>query len=149
MNQPFEIWTSKVWYSNVSGIQMVNIQWGSEYQTLMFQRSENSKMVHLLDQCSNDHSNSQHLVTRLGLVYYLNVYYCVVCCCKLNNTRVCDDHLFGQVSTFTSRNQLPKFCCTSVHLGRHTHLLIYACRLRWVMSQNKLTTIGTTFIKFS
>ena len=25
----------------------------------------------------------------------------VVCCCRLNTTQVCDDHLFGQVSTHT------------------------------------------------
>ena len=28
----------------------------------------------------------------------------VVCCCKLNNARVCDEHLFGQVSTPTGDN---------------------------------------------
>ena len=27
----------------------------------------------------------------------------VVCCCKLNNTQDCDEHLFGQVSTCTGR----------------------------------------------
>ena len=48
-----------------------------------------------------------------------------VCCCKLNNTRVCDEHLFRQVGTSTSHNQLPIFHCTNVHLGRHTCSLIY------------------------
>ena len=49
----------------------------------------------------------------------------VVCCCKLNNTQVCDEHLFEQGSTCTGYDQLPIFCCTKVHLGRHTRLLIY------------------------
>ena len=31
----------------------------------------------------------------------------VVCCCKLNNTLVCDERLFGHVSTYTVLNQLP------------------------------------------
>ena len=36
----------------------------------------------------------------------------VVCCCKQNNTLVCDDHLFGQVSTCTGRYQLHAQMCT-------------------------------------
>ena len=40
---------------------------------------------------------------------------CVVCCCKLNNTRDCDEHLFGQVSTRTGCYRLPRFRCTNVH----------------------------------
>ena len=40
------------------------------------------------------------------------------CCCRLNNTRVCDEHLFGQVSTCTGHYQLPIFRCTNVHLRR-------------------------------
>ena len=39
----------------------------------------------------------------------------VVCCCKLKNTRDCDEHLFGQVITCTGRYQLPIFRCTNVH----------------------------------
>ena len=54
----------------------------------------------------------------------------VVCCCKLNNTRVCDEHLFRQVSTCTGHNQLPIFHCTNAHLGRYKPSLIYAHRLR-------------------
>ena len=37
----------------------------------------------------------------------VGIEYTVVCCCKLNNTWVCDEHFFGQVSTCTGRNQLP------------------------------------------
>ena len=33
--------------------------------------------------------------------------HCCICCCKLNNTRVCKEHLFRQVSTLTGRNKLP------------------------------------------
>ena len=40
---------------------------------------------------------------------------CVVCCCKLNNTGDCDEHLFGQVRTRTGCYQLPIFRCTNVH----------------------------------
>ena len=36
----------------------------------------------------------------------------VVCCCKLDNTRDCDEHLFRQVSTCTGCYQLPIFHCT-------------------------------------
>ena len=39
----------------------------------------------------------------------------VVCCCKLNNTQDCDEHLFGQVKTHTGRYQPPLFCCTILH----------------------------------
>ena len=35
-----------------------------------------------------------------------------VVCCRLNNTRGCDEHLLGQVSTHTGQNQLPIFHCT-------------------------------------
>ena len=34
---------------------------------------------------------------------------CVVCCCKLNKTQFCDDHLFRQVSTQTGHYQLPNY----------------------------------------
>ena len=42
------------------------------------------------------------------------VYLIVVCYYKLNNTQVCDEHLFGQVSTHTApgRYQLPIFSCS-------------------------------------
>ena len=36
----------------------------------------------------------------------------VLSCCKLNNTRDCDEHLFGQASTRTGHYQLPIFGCT-------------------------------------
>ena len=39
----------------------------------------------------------------------------IVCCCKLNNIHVCDEHLFGQVSIRTGRYQLPIFRCIFVH----------------------------------
>ena len=55
----------------------------------------------------------------------------VLCCCKLNNTQVCDEHLFQQISTHTGPNQLPIFRCTNAYLGRHTRSLIYAGRRRW------------------
>ena len=45
-----------------------------------------------------------------GKILLLKFY--VRCCCRLNNTQVCDEHLFGQVSTRTGHNQLPIFCCT-------------------------------------
>ena len=53
----------------------------------------------------------------------------VVRCCKLHNTQVSDEPLFGQVSTCTGHYQLPIFRCTNVHLGRYTCLLIYARHL--------------------
>ena len=54
----------------------------------------------------------------------------VVRCCKPKITRVCDEHLFGQVSTCTGRNQQPIFSCTNVHLGRHNaHLFTCAVQL--------------------
>ena len=56
----------------------------------------------------------------------------VVCCCKLKNTRVCDEHLFRQVSTQTGLNQL-----AILHLRRRK----FKCpTLDDVMSQNELTT---------
>ena len=39
----------------------------------------------------------------------------VACCCKLNNTRDCDEHLIGQVNTHTGHYQLPLFHCTILH----------------------------------
>ena len=42
----------------------------------------------------------------------------VVCCCKLNNIRICDEHLSGQDSTHTGLYQLPAFRCPIVHLLR-------------------------------
>ena len=128
-------------------IQNPTVQWISEYQTLMFQRSENSKMVQLLDQCSNDYSNSQHLVTGLGLVYYSNVYYFVVCCCKLNNNEsvmsIYSDKL--ALSQVNYRNSVAQLC---TWLDTPACLFTHAV-LDDVMSQNELTTIGTTFINLS
>ena len=42
----------------------------------------------------------------------------VLCCCKLNYTRDCDEHLFEQVKTCTGYYQLPIFCSTNVHPWR-------------------------------
>ena len=67
----------------------------------------------------------------------------VVCCCKLNKTRVCDEHLFGHVSTCTGRYQMPIFCCTNVHPQRYTCPLFRRAVFINVMSQNELTTICT------
>ena len=64
----------------------------------------------------------------------------VICCYKLNNTQVCDEHLFRQVSRSKSRNQLPISCCTNGHLGRHTRLFRRAI-LDDVMSQSALVKI--------
>ena len=41
-------------------------------------------------------------------------FFIVVCCCKLNNTQVCDEHLFRQVSTCTGlcsiARRFPSLC---------------------------------------
>ena len=39
----------------------------------------------------------------------------VLCCCKLINTKDCDEHLFRQVSTRTGGYKLPLLGCTKVH----------------------------------
>ena len=64
----------------------------------------------------------------------------VKCCCRLNNTQVCDEHLFVQVCTCTGRNHLPIFHCTNVHTRRHTRLFKWTI-LDDVTSQNELTTL--------
>ena len=51
----------------------------------------------------------------------MTFYHCAVCCCTLNNTWDCDEHLFGQVSTGTGRSQLPIFGCTKVRPWRCAH----------------------------
>ena len=61
----------------------------------------------------------------------INIVHIVICWCRLNNTQVCDEHSFWQVSTCTGCNQLPIFHCTNVHPRRHPRSLIYAQRLRW------------------
>ena len=53
----------------------------------------------------------------------------VVCCCKLINTQVCDEHLFGQVST--GGYQLPIFRCTNVHLQRYARPLFRRAVYWW------------------
>ena len=61
----------------------------------------------------------------------------VVSCCKLNNTRECDEHLFGQVSTCTGRS-----LSTADILLLKVHLLRYARpQMDDVMSYNLLTII--------
>ena len=62
---------------------------------------------------------------------------CVVRCCKLNNTRICDEHLFGQVSTPTGRYHFVAQFCT------HEDGLAYILGMPSiddVMSYNLLTT---------
>ena len=77
--------------------------------------------------CCSDLSYSNPVCILKGSKLRLNFFKnSVECCCKLNNTGVCDEHLFGLVSTRTRCNQLPKFCCTDVHLRRHSRF-----RLRW------------------
>ena len=55
----------------------------------------------------------------------------VICCCKLKNTRDCDKHLLGQVSTCTGHYQLPIFRCTIVHLWRWACLHFRRAVYRW------------------
>ena len=55
----------------------------------------------------------------------------VECCWMLKNTRVCDDHLFEQVSTHSGRHHLPIFPCTNLHLRRYTHPLFRPSVFRW------------------
>ena len=45
----------------------------------------------------------------------------MLCVFKPNNTRDCNEHLFGQVSTRTGRYLLPIFRCINVHLWRYSH----------------------------
>ena len=40
-------------------------------------------------------------ITHTSLSSWWANYSSVLCCCKLNNIRFCDEHLFGQVSTHT------------------------------------------------
>ena len=49
----------------------------------------------------------------------INIMLYVAVSCKLNNTQVCNEHLFRQVSTRTGRYQLPIFRCTNVHPRRY------------------------------
>ena len=55
----------------------------------------------------------------------------VVFCCKLNNTRVCDKHLFRQVGTHPACYQLPIFNCTYVHPRSSTSPLFRFAIFRW------------------
>ena len=55
----------------------------------------------------------------------------VVGCCKMNNTQVCDEHLFGQVNTPTGCYQLPILRCTNVHQRRYTSPQFKCAILRW------------------
>ena len=64
----------------------------------------------------------------------------IVCCCKLNNTLVCDEHLFRQVSIRASHkstaNVLLHKCAP-----RKTHARLFTLAVADdVMSQNELTT---------
>ena len=59
---------------------------------------------------------------------------------KKNNTRVCDEYLFGQVSTCTCHYQLQIFRCTMCTL-EDTHARLFSgAILDDVMSQNEPTT---------
>ena len=49
----------------------------------------------------------------------------------VNNIRVCDEQLFGQVRTHTGRYQLPILHCTNVHPRRGTSPLFGRAVLRW------------------
>ena len=64
----------------------------------------------------------------------------VVCCCKLNNTRDCDEHFFGQVSTRTGCYQLPIFRCTNVHPRRYARPYLGTPFIDDVMRHNTLIT---------
>ena len=55
----------------------------------------NKKKIHNLEQAQNTDMAEDNIS--------------VVSCWKLNNTRDCDEHLFGQVSTCTGRYQLTIF----------------------------------------
>ena len=55
----------------------------------------------------------------------------VICCCKLNNTQVWDEHLFWQVSTCTRHYQLPIFRCTNVHPQRNARPLFRRAIYWW------------------
>ena len=63
----------------------------------------------------------------------------VICCCKLNKTRDCDEHLFGQVNTCTGRYQLPIFRCTFVHQWSYArpYLCPWLCFIHRDTSYNK------------
>ena len=69
----------------------------------------------------------------------------IVCCCKLNNTRDCDEHLFRQVSTRTGRFNCPYFvapiCTWEDALANN----LGAPYIDDVMSYNSLTTQLFTF----
>ena len=64
----------------------------------------------------------------------------VVCCCMLNNTRVCDEYLFGQVRTCIGGYQLPIFRCTNVQPRRYSPHSLGMPSLDVVMSHSELTT---------
>ena len=86
--------------------------------------------------CKNSHSQCHKSV---------QVFQCttVVCCCKLNNTWNCDEHLFRQVSTSTGRYQLLIFGCTEcTHEDAPAHNFgpLY---IDDIMSYNSLTTQHT------
>ena len=97
--------------------------------------SDNSRIRHndmqdLEEEEEEDMNHQENSLSNHGEIFMDSSYF-VVCCCKLSNTRVSDEHLFRQVSTPTGRNQLPIFCSTNFHPGRHACLLIYAHCLRW------------------
>ena len=69
------------------------------------------ELSHLLLECNDEHVHKFDAVLQNG-----NLEVNGNCCCKLNNTLVYDEHLFGQVSTRTGRYQLLIFRCTNVHL---------------------------------
>ena len=69
-----------------------------------------------------------------------------VCCCRLNNTSVCDEHLFRQVSTCLGHDQLPIFHCTKCTWEDILASYFKCIVLNDVMSQNELTITVTILI---
>ena len=66
----------------------------------------------------------------------------VVCCCKLNKTPDCDEHLFGQINTCTGRYQLPLFRCTILHQWRYARLHSRgAVMTSWAITSSQHKTI--------
>ena len=87
----------------------------------------NSKLVCFSDLCAGielcllfgpSNLDRQFHNKQIKSFHFKNYKTVVVCCCKLNNTRDCDKHLFGQVSTCTGCYQLSMFSCTNVHPQR-------------------------------
>ena len=68
---------------------------------------------------------------------------------KPSNTQVCDEYLFGQVSTHTGHSQLPIFPCTNVHPQRYSHPLFRRVVFRCWLKTLENRTIWNLIIKKS